>query len=133
MAYLLDTNVISDLVRNPNGVAAASLDRVGDDSVFTSIIVAGELRFGARKKGSAPLTDRVERALKRIRVASLDQPADRYYAEIRYELLRRGQPIGTNDFLIAAHALATESILVTANVSEFSRVPGLHIENWLTD
>ena len=131
MAYLLDTNVISDLVRNPTGSAAAALDRVGDDNVFTSIIVAGELRFGARNKGSARMTERVEKALKRIRVVSLEEPADRRYAEIRHELLRRGLPIGANDFLIAAHALATDSILVTANQREFSRVPGLRTENWL--
>jgi tRNA(fMet)-specific endonuclease VapC len=61
----------------------------------------------------------------------LDAPSDGHYASLRTALERAGTPIGANDMLIAAHALATDSILVTDNVKEFSRVPGLKIENWL--
>ncbi len=69
--------------------------------------------------------------LVRLRTASLDPPADRIYGDLRADLTRRGQPIGRNDLWIAAHALLDESVLVTDNVREFSRVPKLEVENWL--
>lgn len=131
MAYLLDANVISDLVRHPEGAAAAGILRVGEAHVFTSIVVAAELRFGAVKRGSSRLTTLVDGALKRIGIVGLADPADRLYAELRAHLEERGTPIGANDYLIAAHALARRSVLVTDNVREFSRVPGLQVENWL--
>jgi tRNA(fMet)-specific endonuclease VapC len=64
-------------------------------------------------------------------VLALDKEADRRYAEIRHRLEQRGTPIGPNDLLIAAHALALDLTLVTANVDEFARVPRLRVENWL--
>ncbi len=129
--YLLDTNVLSDLLRNPEGQVARKIALVGEAKVCTSIIVACELRFGAAKKGSLRLSDRIEALLERLEVFALDKTADRRYAEIRLDLHRRGMPIGPNDLLIAAHALALDLILVTANVEEFSRVPELRVENWL--
>jgi tRNA(fMet)-specific endonuclease VapC len=66
-----------------------------------------------------------------LEVRPFDIPADREYAKLRLHLEQAGMPIGPNDMLIAAHALAAESILVTANTGEFSRVPGLAVENWL--
>ncbi len=83
------------------------------------------------KKGSARLAERVDQTLEGLEVLPLDGGADRHYAEIRAHLSRKGQPIGSNDLLIAAHALALDLTLVTANVDEFSRVPGLFIENWV--
>lgn len=68
-----------------------------------------------------------------LSVRSWDAPADHVYGRIRADLQRRGQPIGSNDLLIAAHALALDCILVTDNEREFSRVPGLRVENWLRD
>jgi len=130
--YLLDTNIISDLIRNPAGNVAQRIAEKGESTVCTSIVVACELRFGARKKGSAPLAARVEEILSVIEVLALDADADRHYAEIRTELEASGTPIGPNDLLIAAHALALGLILVTANTAEFSRIPDLPVENWLT-
>lgn len=66
-----------------------------------------------------------------IEVLPLEQNADMKYGEIRSVVETTGKPIGANDLLIAAHALSEELILVTDNVSEFSRVDGLKIENWL--
>src|SRR5690606_28918516 len=74
--YLLDTNIISDLVRNPAGQAAQQLLAVGDENVCTSIIVASELRYGCAKKGSARLQQRVEEVLALIPVLPLEAPAD---------------------------------------------------------
>jgi tRNA(fMet)-specific endonuclease VapC len=131
MAYLLDTNILSDVVRNPEGRTSQRVERAGSGNVFTSIVVAAELRFGALKSGSARLASRIEALLRQIDVASFEAPMDVVYAEARRSVEKAGTPIGRNDMLIAAHALATESILVTDNVNEFSRVPGLKIENWL--
>lgn len=129
--YLLDTNILSDLLRNPAGRAARRLAVVGEVVVCTSIVVACELRYGAAKKGSPQLSERVETLLESLEVLPLDKDADCRYAEIRSHLDRLGQPIGPNDLLIAAHALALDLIVVTDNIEEFGRVPGLSTENWL--
>jgi tRNA(fMet)-specific endonuclease VapC len=129
--YLLDTNILSDFLRNPDGRAVQRTALAGEATICTSIIVACELRYGAVKKGSVRLSERVERLLESLEVLALDKESDRQYAEIRLHLDRKGRPIGPNDLLIAAHALALDLTLVTANIEEFSRVPGLRVENWL--
>ncbi|MEO8321253.1 MAG: type II toxin-antitoxin system VapC family toxin [Bradyrhizobium sp.] len=129
--YMLDTNVISDLIRNPKGKAAKRIARVGEDSICTSIIVAAELRYGCAKKGSERLLKAVEELLAEIEVLPFDSPADVAYGGIRSELESAGKPIGSNDFLIAAHASAANATIVTANVDEFKPIRGLKVENWL--
>jgi len=129
--YLLDTNILSELVRHPQGAVAQAIARVGENAVCTSIIVASELRFGAAKRNAPRLAAQVEAILRAIEVRPFDTPADHEYARLRLHLEQAGTPIGPNDMLIAAHALAIESILVTTNKGEFSRVPGLTVENWL--
>lgn len=129
--YMLDTNVISDLIKNPKGKAAKRLARVGEDRICTSIIVAAELRYGCAKKGSERLLKAVEDILSEIEILPFESPADVAYGGIRSELERAGKPIGSNDFLIAAHASAVGATIVTANVDEFKRVRGLKVENWL--
>lgn len=131
MRYLLDTNILSGLVRDPRGPLAEKIGEIGEANVYTSIIVAAELRFGAAKRGSERLSRQVEAVLGVIDVAPYTTPADRVYGEVRRHLERVGQPIGANDLLIAAHALCDASVIVTDNVGEFSRVPGLRVENWL--
>ena len=129
--YLLDTNTLSDFLRNPKGLVTKRLAVVGEATACTSIIVACELRYGATKKGSPRLAERVDQLLASLEVLPLDRESDCRYAEIRAHLSRTGQPIGANDLLIAAHALALDLILVTDNVDEFACVPGLATENWL--
>jgi len=129
--YLLDTNILSHLVKTPSGIVTERIAAVGEAHVCTSIIVACELRFGAAKKGSARLTLQLETILSAMTILSLEEPVDHHYAEIRTFLHRIGQPIGHNDLLIAAHARALDLIMVTHNEREFSRVPGLTVENWL--
>lgn len=129
--YLLDTNIISDVIRNPLGQAAKRIEQVGSKAVFTSIIVAAELRYGCAKKGSAKLLARVESLLETIPVLPLDSPTDVEYGAIRAGLEAVGQPIGMNDLLIAAHAHALGLTLVTGNLAEFSRIGALRVENWL--
>lgn len=129
--YLLDTNILSDLVRYPQGVVAKRIAVEGEKSVCTSIIVASELRFGANKRGSKRLTAQLETILSALEILPLEEPADRHYGELRTYLEKRGEVIGPNDMLIAAHALMLDCVVVTDNVREFSRVPGLKVENWL--
>jgi tRNA(fMet)-specific endonuclease VapC len=130
--YLLDTNVLSDLIRNPAGRVTTRLRRLAEDEACTSIIVVSEIRFGVARRGSARLEAQVESILRELTILPVDQPADRHYADIRAHLARAGQPIGQNDLFIAAHARALGLTLVTDNVREFSRVPDLTVENWLT-
>ncbi|HEY6321736.1 MAG TPA: PIN domain-containing protein [Thermoanaerobaculia bacterium] len=129
--HLLDTNILSDLLRNPGGLVARRLAVVGEATVCTSVVVACELRYGAAKRGSTTLSARVESLLESLEVLALDREADRHYAEIRLHLDRTGLPIGPNDLLIAAHALALDLTLVSDNVEEFARIPRLTLENWL--
>lgn len=130
-SYLLDTNILSHLVRQPQGPIAARIAGVGEDNVLTSVIVACELRYGAAKRGSRRLTRQVEAVLSAMTILPLESGADRHYAAIRTALERKGTPIGANDLLIAAQARAIGAICVTANVAEFKRVPALKVENWL--
>ena len=129
--FLLDTNIVSDLVRHPRGVVANRIASVGERAVATSIIVAAELRYGAAKKGSARLTQQLNIVLDALNVLPFEAPADSFYGDVRAAQQRAEQLIGPNDFLIAAQALALDMIVVTANESEFRRVKGLEIENWL--
>lgn len=129
--YLLDTNIVSDLVRHPQGRVFQQIATVGEDSVCTSIIVACELRFGAAKSGSPRLAQQVERILEVLPALPLEPPVDENYATIRTYLEQAGTPIGANDLLIAAHAIALNLTLITANTREFERVPALDLRNWL--
>jgi len=129
--YLLDTNIVSDLIHNPGGRAAAGVAEVGERRVCTSIIVAAELRYGVAKKGSARLDARVSSVLRALEVLPFGPPADAAYGRIRAQLERAGEMIGRNHLYIAAHALTLGLALVTDNEREFSRVAGLKWENWL--
>lgn len=132
MAYrfMLDTNVISDLIKDPMGKVARQLETEGESSVCSSSIVASELRYGVAKSGSKELSLRVDAALSAIDILPFDIPADTEYGKLRALLAAKGKPIGPNDLLIAAHALSLGLTLVTDNVREFKRAKGLSVVNW---
>lgn len=129
--YMLDTNIVSDLVRNPQGAVFDKIVEVGTDGLCVSIITAAELRYGCAKKGSSRLLQQVETILGGLDILPFDVPADADYGGIRAELEAAGKPIGPNDLLIGAHAHALGATLVTANIGEFGRIRGLAVENWL--
>jgi tRNA(fMet)-specific endonuclease VapC len=131
MRYLLDTNIVSDMIRRPDGPVAKQFARIGQHDIGVSIIVAAELRYGALRRGTVRLVRSIEELLDRLSIMPFEDPADRYYGEIRAQLEQTGTPIGRNDTLIAAHALALSCTLVTDNEREFSRVKSLKVENWL--
>jgi len=128
---MLHTTITSDLLRNPKGRAAKRIARIGEDNICTSIIVAAELRYGCAKSGSSRLLEAVEDLLGEIHILPFDVPADAEYGGIRAKLEATGTPIGSNDLLIASHAYAIGATIVTANASEFKRIRGLKVENWL--
>lgn len=129
--YLLDTNAVSNLVDEPKGPIARRIAQVGAATVATSIIVNGEIEYGLELKQSKRLTTQVKQVLSVLPILPFDRPADQLYGSLRAHLKKQGRLIGPNDMLIAAHVLALDATLVTANVDEFSRVPGLKVENWL--
>jgi tRNA(fMet)-specific endonuclease VapC len=129
--FLLDTNAVTDLIRNPQGVVATRISEVGQAQVCTSVIVAAEVRYGAVRRGSARLTAQCETVLRALEIEPFAPPADVMYARERARLQSSGRIIGANDLFIAAHALALGRTLVTDNERQFARVSGLSCENWL--
>jgi len=131
MRYLLDTNIVSDLVRNPQGKVAQHIRKVGEAQVCTSIIVAAELRYGATKKGSPRLSAQLEAVLGALEVLPFEVSADAAYGLLRTRLDQVGRPIGANDLLIAAQTLSLGYTIVSDNEKEFAHVADLRRENWL--
>ena len=129
--YLLDTNILSDLLKHPKGKIFSKIQEVGEETICTSIIVACELEFGAEKKRSRQLKERVALVLDLIQVLPLMPRMSLDYAVVRNYLETQGTSIGGNDLLIATHALNLGLTVVTDNIREFSRVPNLKVENWL--
>jgi tRNA(fMet)-specific endonuclease VapC len=132
LQFLLDTNIVSHLVRHPQGTVRDRIAEVGEQTVCVSLLVAAELRFGAAKKQSGRLTRQIDAVLSVLPILPLETPLDAHYAEIRVALETAGCTIGPNDLIIAAHARALGLTLVTDNLTEFSRVPGLLVQNWLS-
>ncbi len=130
----LDTNIISDMMRDLQGPAAthamqASHSR-GSDALYTSVVVQCELEYGLRRKPNPRLQAAYATVMDTIEVLPLDATLVTHYAQLRTQLESTGTPIGPNDTLIAAHALALDATLVSGD-AEFNRVPGLRVENWL--
>lgn len=129
--YLLDTNVLAALAREPSGQVARKIAVTGEACVCTSAIVACEVHYGLAKRRSARLTAQMTAILDSIAVLSLPAGVEVHYGQIRARLEILGTPIGPNDLLIAAHARASGLTVVTDNEREFRRVPDLHVENWV--
>lgn len=133
MRRTLVTNICSYILRrHPQGMIErfAALDR---EQLWLSAIVAAELRFGAAKLGVPRFQAAVEAWLAGFDVRPWPVEASAQYAQVRAALERAGKPIGGMDLMIAAHALAEDSVLITNNAREFHRVPGLAVEEWAMD
>ena len=127
--YMLDTDTCSFVIRGGNEKLRKRIQRNAGWLCVSAISVA-ELRFGARKKGSARITDAVEFFLELVDVVPWGEEAAGRYAEIRAVFESVGTPIGNMDTLIAASALADGCVIVTHNTDHFGRVPGLSIQDW---
>lgn len=131
MRHLLDTNIVSRLMSEPQGPVAKRVAALRRDEVCTSIVVIAEVRYGIERRASKRLGAQLDRILTALDVEPWSAPSDACYGRLRVDLERAGTPIGANDMLIAAHALALDACVVTDNIAEFQRVPGLKVENWL--
>lgn len=134
--YLLDTNIISALMKDRTGSITANVrawtQRLPDCRLVTSSVVQYELLFGLARHGTTRLQTAYDIQMNKLPVLPLDETVGPYYARLRAHLEKAGTPIGANDTLIAAHALALGATLVTAD-AEFGRVPDLALENWLLE
>lgn len=131
MIYLLDTNICIYVIneRPPQVLARFRRERLGNIAI--SSITASELTYGVVKSGSARNRKALEMFMAPLDILPFDESAIWRYGELRTLLESQGRPIGSMDTLIAAHALAIGAVLVTNNVREFERVPGLVVENWV--
>lgn len=132
--YMLDTNIISDLMQGANSIAAQrarqAIAQGRVKQLCCSVVVECELLFGLTKRPSARLQAAYNLEMEKLEILVLTSSVAAHYAKIRAYLEALGTPIGANDTLIAAHALAVDATLVSAD-AEFMRVPGLKVENWL--
>ena len=130
MIYVLDTNTVSYFFRGEGGVADRLLATPPRD-IALSAVTSYELRFGvARVPKAKRLAAQLETLLAWVTILPFDDSVAQVAANIRVELERAGQPIGPLDVLIAATNLAANGVLITRNVAEFRRVPGLKLQNW---
>ena len=131
MKYLLDTSVCVELIRNRGGRTARRMaQRPATDFALSSITVA-ELQYGAERSARPPhQRQTLEKFLVPFRVLDFEFEATGAYGKIRVQLEAAGTPIGALDMLIAAHAVSRDLILLTRNLKEFKRVPGLKAEDW---
>ena len=133
MRYLLDTNIFIAAIKGRAAVQRR-LEITPLADLILSPVVYGELALGVAKSRSAQKNaEHLSRVTAAIDMPAIDASVARHYADIRALLEQRGEPIGGNDYWIAAQALALEATLVTDNLREFSRIPGLLLENWLSD
>ena len=131
---LLDTNIVSDLMKGDRGVAAnrarQAIEAGRVQLLGISIVVQCELLYGLAKRPSPRLRAAYDIEMSKLEVFNLDAAVAVAYAQVRWRLEQQGTPIGPNDALIAAHALALGATLVSGD-DAFERVPGLRVENWL--
>jgi tRNA(fMet)-specific endonuclease VapC len=131
MNYLLDTNICVLLIRQKSPQVLAQLTAQGIADVGISAITAAELHYGVHKSNKVDQNQQaLDQFLLPLTILPFDEATAQRYGHIRAALERQGRPIGSLDTLIAAHALSAQLTLVTNNVREFSRVPGLKIEDW---
>lgn len=131
MIYMLDTDIcIYTFKRKPASVLHR-LEKLTPDQVVMSAITFAELIYGARKSHNVQENlQRLNELSEIIAILPFSTEAALIYGDIRSDLEKRGTPIGSNDLIIAAHALSLDLVLVTNNTKEYNRIKKLKIENW---
>ena len=129
MRYMLDSDTCIYAMNRTHGIREKLLACAPEDLSVSSVVVA-EITFGVRTGGSLKSMARLERFLADLTIANFDRAAARAYAEVRLALERAGTPIGSEDTLIAAHAISLGLTVITHNTREFTRVKGLKVEDW---
>jgi len=131
LKYMLDTNIVIYTIKNRPAIARRAFKQ-HEGQLCISSITWGELVYGAERSSQPArnLAD-IEGLAARLAVLDFDVAAATHFGQVRAELYRVGKPIGPYDMMIAGHARASGLVLVTNNVKEFERVPGLRVENWV--
>jgi len=133
MRWLLDTNAWIDYLKNASSPVAQHLRKHSPDEIVTCSVVKAELLHGALKYGVPQRRLAIVRAtLEPYASLPFDDSAAALYGQIRHDVEKKGQSIGSHDLLIASICLSQGCTLVTGNMGEFSRITGLVIENWVT-
>jgi tRNA(fMet)-specific endonuclease VapC len=131
LEYMLDTNICIHVIKNRPAELRGRFDQLADE-LCISTITLGELLFGAEKSARRSQNlEAVEQFAARLEVLPFSTKAAAHFGQIRAELARYGTPCGGYDMLIGAHARSEGMILVTNNVREFVRIPGLRVDNWV--
>ena len=130
MIYMLDTDMISLVVKKNNSVIT-NLIKHEDDEICISAISYAEIFYGLEKKKSTRLFNEVNTIIGKMSIIPFNESQSEYYGKIRLVLEKSGTPLGDMDMLIAAAALSKKAILVTHNTKHFSRIKGLKIEDWM--
>ena len=129
--FMLDTDTCAFILRGPSAKLARRMQANPLEEQAISVVTLAQLLYGVRVSGKAKQNrDALDAFLKHVSVLDWTAGAAEHYAEIRSHLRRKGQMIGANDLLIAAHAKHAGAVLVTSNEREFRRVPALKVENW---
>lgn len=134
MRYLLDTNILSELLKKrPNPHMIVRLRSKQPESLFTSCICVMELRFGAALRSDAEIfwETITEEILSKVTILPLASRDAVTAGDLLASFQKAGQIVGMEDILIAATALSHKCIMVTANTRHFPRVKPLMVENWL--
>jgi len=129
--YMLDTNICIYVIKNRPDELRERFDQLAEH-LCISAITLGELHYGAEKSGrGAHNRQAVDEFIARLEILPFSSDAAFHYGQVRAELDRIGRPSGPYDMLIGAHARSEGLIVVTNNIREFERMPGLRIENWV--
>ena len=131
MRFLLDTNILSHMMRDPHGVVTRKIAEVGEKNVFTSVLAIAEIRFGIQKTGSKRLAKELAWLQPHIKAEPWTAAAELHYATIRVAIEAMGLPVGQIDMLLGAQASAAGATFVTDNEKHFRHMPGVKVENWL--
>jgi tRNA(fMet)-specific endonuclease VapC len=128
--YILDTDICSYIMLNSSDTLLKNLELHKDDSIHITSITYAELLYGAFRKDSKKIQNKISHLLNKVKIIDFDERAAIEYAKIRTKLEKDGIPIGGMDILIAACAISNKFVLVTNNLKHFSRIDHLQIQNW---
>ena len=130
--YLLDTDTCAFILRKSSPVLLERIQLVPLQQQSMSVITLAELLYGVQVSSKKKMNrEGVDALVRHVNILDWTNEAAEHYAEIRADLKKKGQIIGSNDLLIAAHARSLGATIVTNNVKDFRRVKGLQVENWM--
>ena len=131
LAYMLDTNICIHVMKNHPVELREKFNSLAEQLCISSITL-GELHYGAEKSARrAENLTAIENFVARLDVLGCADKAAAHYGQVRAELERAGTPCGVHDMQIAGHARSEGLIVVTNNMREFARMPGVRAENWI--